>query len=288
MEWLIRLNQAIDYIEAHLMSEVNLNAVAREAASSTFHFHRSFVMLTGVTVAEYVRRRRLTLAAQELASSQGLRVIDVALKYGYETPESFTKAFTRLHGLPPSQVKHGGVNLKAYPRITFSISIKGDVGMNYKIVEKSGYKVVGKSMKVTTVNGQNLKQIPEFWKACYQDGTIEKICDANPSKSMLGICMNDFDDEMKTFTYVIGVEQGDKKGEDLESFEIPASTWAVFESVGPMPEAIQKVWERIFSEWFPATGYEHAGLPELEVYPSGDNNNEHYYCEVWIPVKAKA
>lgn len=288
MEWLNRLNQAIDYIEDHLMSEVDIHAVARVAASSTFHFQRSFVMLTGVTVAEYVRRRRLTLAAQELASSEGLKVIDVALKYGYETPESFTKAFTRLHGLPPSQVRNRGGNLKAYPRITFSVSIKGDASMNYRIVEREGYKVAGISRKFTTLNGQNLKEIPEFWNSTYQDGTVEKIGRLNPTKPLLGVCMNDFDAEMKTFTYVIGVEKGDASTEGLETFEIPASSWAVFESIGPMPQAIQKVWERIYSEWFPATGYEHAGLPELEVYPrEGDNASENYYCEVWIPIKVK-
>ncbi len=287
MEWLNRLNQAIDYIEANLMSEVDIHAVARVAASSTFHFHRSFMMLTGVSVAEYVRRRRLTLAAQELASSEGLKIIDVALKYGYETPESFTKAFTRLHGLPPSQVRGRGVKLKAYPRITFSISIKGDASMNYRIVEKDGFKAIGKSILVSTVNGQNFKKIPEFWSECNEDGTVCKIGGSNPSKPLLGICMNDFDNEMKTFTYVIGIEKGEDIPEGLDVYEIPATTWAVFESIGPMPHSIQKVWERIYSEWFPSTGYEHAGLPEMEVYPRGDGSSEDYVCEVWIPVKVK-
>jgi AraC family transcriptional regulator len=285
MEWLMRLNRAIQYIEGNLTSEVNVNVAAREAASSVFHFQRSFMMLTGVTVAEYVRRRRLTLAAQELASSDGIKVIDVALKYGYETPESFTKAFSRLHGLPPSQVKQKGVSLKAYPPITFTLSIKGAVSMNYRIVEREGFKLAGKSLKVTTVDGENFKAIPSFWTQCNKDGTSHKICGVNPEKPMLGVCMNDYDKDMKNFTYVIAAEADGKDAQGLEIFDVPASTWAVFESRGPMPTAIQEVWNRIYQEWFPATGYEHAGLPELEVYPEGDTSSKDYYCEVWIPVK---
>ncbi len=287
MEWLNRLNRAIDYIEENLLEEVKVNVAAREAASSVFHFQRSFMMLTGVTVSEYVRRRRLTLAAQELASTDGIKVIDLALKYGYETPESFTKAFSKLHGLPPSQVKRKGVNLKAFPRITFTLSIKGVVGMNYRIIEKGSFKLAGKSIKVSTINGENYRAIPAFWVQCNNDGTSEKICDINPQKPMLGVCMNDFDKEMNTFTYLIAVESEDKDTLGFEVHEIPASTWAVFESVGPMPTAIQDVWKRIYSEWFPATGYEHAGLPELEVYYEGDMSSANYSCEVWIPVKAK-
>ncbi len=287
MEWLNRLNRAIDYIEGNLLSEVKVNVAAREAASSVFHFQRSFMILTGVTVSEYVRRRRLTLAAQELATTNGIKVIDVALKYGYETPESFTKAFSKLHGLPPSQVKQKGVNLKAFPRITFTLSIKGVVGMNYRIIEKGSFKMVGKSLKVSSADGENLRAIPAFWTQCNNDGSSEKICGINPSKPMLGVCMNDFDKEMNTFTYLIAVESEDKDTQGLEIHEVPASTWAVFESVGPMPTAIQDVWKRIYSEWFPATGYEHAGLPELEVYYEGDTSSENYSCEVWIPVKAK-
>lgn len=287
MEWLNRLNRAIDYIEKNLLSEVNVNVAAREAASSVFHFQRSFMMLTGVTVYEYVRRRRLTLAAQELALTDGIKVIDVALKYGYETPEAFTKAFSRLHGLPPSQVKQKGVNLKAFPRITFTLSIKGVVAMNYRIVERDSFKLAGKSLKVSCTEGENFRAIPAFWNQCNNDGTSEKICAINPHKPMLGVCMNDFNKEMNTFTYLIAVDPEGKEVQGFETHEVPASAWAVFESRGSMPTAIQDVWNRIYSEWFPATGYEHAGLPEIEVYYEGDTCSKDYFCEVWIPIKAK-
>lgn len=159
--------------------------------------------------------------------------------------------------------------------------------MDYKIVERASFQVVGKTLKVSTRDGENLKQIPHFWSECNEDGTCMKICSLNETKPMLGICM-DAELEKEQFTYMIAVEKPEGKSlEPFEIAEIPQSTWAVFPSVGPMPGAIQKVWERIFQEWFPSTGYEHAGTPELEVYPMGDSNSEDYRCEVWVPIKRR-
>jgi AraC family transcriptional regulator len=243
-------------------------------------------MTTGITVAEYVRKRRLTLAAQELATS-GIKVIDAALKYGYQTPEAFTKAFQKVHGISPSEVRELGKSLKAYPRISFQIQIKGEEAMNYRIVDKEAFKVVGVSKGVTTVDGKNLEIIPGFWDECYDKGICKRLSDMAGSMGMLGICM-DFEYEKDMFNYVIAVEkQGTAVPEGLVEKEIPAATWAIFESVGPMPDSIQKVWSRIFSEWFPATGYEHADAPEMEVYPAGDASRDDYKCEVWIPVVKK-
>lgn len=282
MEWLDRLNYAINYIEGNLENDLDIHAVAREAASSSFHFQKIFLVLTGVTIAEYVRRRRLTLAAQELAASK-VKIIDVALKYGYETPESFTKAFNKLHGVPPSQVRKGA-QLAAYPRISFKLSIQGDESMNYRIVEKESFKVAAKTLKVTTQNGQNLKLIPDFWTQCNQDGTSDRLS-ALSNKCLIGICLNDFDKQMETFTYAIAVEVDNSDAGEFQLIEIPAATWAVFESIGPLPKSIQDVWARIYQEWFPATGYVHAGLPELEVYDDSDCNDANYHSEVWIPIK---
>jgi AraC family transcriptional regulator len=286
VEWLNRLSNSIDYLEQHMESRLDIDTAAKIAFSSKFHFQRMFHMTTGVTVAEYVRKRRLTLAAQELATSDA-KVIDIALKYGYQTPEAFSKAFLKIQGVSPSEAREAGRSLKAYPRISFQIQIKGETAMNYKIVEKDAFKIIGKSTKVTTVGGKNTEIIAEFWQESHRNGLSEKLCKFAGSMGMLGVCM-DFDLGNEEFTYVIGVEK--PKAEVPEEFiekEIPAATWAIFESVGPMPGAIQAVWARIFSEWFPSTGYEHAGGPELEVYPMGDTNDNSYKCEVWIPIIKK-
>lgn len=286
MEWLQRMTDAIDYMEKHIEEPLEIAELSTIAHTSSFHFQRMFHMLTGVSVMEYLRKRRLTLAAGELAVKP-VKVIDVALKYGYETPESFAKAFKHLHGISPTAARVPGQELKAFPRISFQLSLKGDQQVDYKIVEKEAFPVVGKLLEVSTKDGENLKKIPAFWTECNQDGTCEKLCSDYAAPEILGICM-DMEQEKEQFTYMIAVKGGTGySGKEYTVREIPASTWAVFTSTGSMPDAIQKVWERIFQEWFPATGYEHACAPELEVYPPGDLNAPDYKCEVWIPIVKK-
>ncbi|MBB3110809.1 AraC family transcriptional regulator [Paenibacillus phyllosphaerae] len=286
MEWLLRLKEAMDYIESRMEEKLDIEAVASVACSSPFHFQRMFSMVTGCTVAEYVRRRKLTLAAQELASSSA-KVIDVALKYGYESPESFAKAFRKAHGITPTEAREPGVVLKAFPRITFHLSLKGDQEMEYRIIERPAFTVVGKTYEVSCKDGENHRLIPTFWAACGQDGTIDKLAALSPKHETLGICM-DFRHPEERFTYMIGAESSAPLTDDgFVAREIPAATWAVFTSTGPMPHAIQNLWGRIFQEWFPSSSYEHAGGPEFELYPDEDPNAGDYKCEVWIPIKPK-
>lgn len=282
MDWLIRMKDALDLIEQKMEEQLDIGEIAKVACSSSSHFQRMFLMLTGFTVAEYIRKRKLTLAAQELAMTTS-KVLDVALKYGYDSPESFSKAFRKVHGIPPSEARSPGVNLKAFPHISFHLSLKGDKDMDYKIIEKDAFTVIGKSFQ-TTKDGENLRQIPKFWEDCNKDGTTDKLRSIGRDKDLLGICM-DIQHDSDQFTYLIAVE--DSSGtvaEGLVSRSIPASTWAVFTSEGPLPGAIQNVWKRIFQEWFPATGYEHSGGPDLELYPLGDISAEDYRCEIWVPI----
>lgn len=150
MEWLNRMRDALDYMERHMTEPVNMDEIAKAACSSPFHFQRMFNLLTGVTVAEYIRKRRLTLAAQELAMTP-VRVLDVALKYGYDSPEAFAKAFRKAHGITPSAAREPGTVLKAFPRLSFHLSLKGDKEMDYRIVHKEVFKVVGKRWRLPAV-----------------------------------------------------------------------------------------------------------------------------------------
>lgn len=280
------MNDAIEYIEARLGEELDIRGIAQAAASSPFHFQRMFSMLTGTTVADYIRRRRMTLAAQELAST-GCRVVDAALKYGYETPESFSKAFSRMHGISPSQAREPGAALKAFPRIFFRISIKGDRDMDYSIIEKEGFEIAGAARKISTRDGVNFAEVPAFWRESYSDGTCEKVCSVSGGGNIYGVCL-DFAENGSDFTYMIAADA--PKGELPQGFvrrKVPAATWAVFTATGPLPGSVQDVTKRIFSEWFPATGYEHDDAPELEVYLPGDNSSPDYRCEIWIPIKKK-
>jgi len=286
MEWLKRMNDSIRYLEEHLEDEFDIDEVAKISYSSKFHFQRNFHMITGVTVGEYVRKRRLTLAAQELASSD-VKVIDIAFKFGYSTPESFSKAFRKFHDISPIEARELGIKLKAYPRLSFQISVKGDKDMNYKIVEKESFNIIGKELRVSSANGESFKRIPKFWDECHQDGTCNSLGSMASDMGILGVCM-DFSSDCDEFSYVIAIEKPeDYNLKDYVEKEIPGATWAIFESIGPMPGAIQEVIKRIHSEWFPATGYEHSGGPELEVYLPGNPNDEDYKCEVWMPIIKK-
>ncbi|MEC1260136.1 AraC family transcriptional regulator [Bacillus swezeyi] len=287
MEILNRLAESIDYIEKHLDQHLRHEDIAKIAYCSKFHFQRMFYMLTGVTLADYIRKRRLTVAAQELAASD-VKVIDVALKYGYNTPESFSKAFSRLHGMSPSQAREEGGTLKAFPRLSFQIRIKGVEDMKYKVIEKESFQIIGKALEVTVKDGQNQTAIPAFWDELNQNGFTDSLQPYAGPLGFLGVCM-DFNDQADTFNYCIGIE---KTTADLPEGcivkEIPAATWAVFEAVGPVDQAVHQTWDRIFSEWFPATGYELANAPQLEAYPEdGDVMAKDHVTQIWIPIVKK-
>ncbi|KGA97166.1 AraC family transcriptional regulator [Alkalihalobacillus alcalophilus ATCC 27647 = CGMCC 1.3604] len=287
MEALTNFSSSIEYIESRLQEKIEIEELAKITHFTKFHYQRMFYMLTGVTVAEYIRRRRLTLAAQELLSSKE-KVIDVAMKYRYDSPEAFTRAFRKLHGVSPSQVRKNGIKLSAYPKISFQLQIKGAIDMNYQILEKGKMEVVGKSIRISTENGENHQKIPLFWNEFNSDGSSEELEKVCTELGYLGVCLN-FDEEQKEFDYMIAVEirAGEKVPNGYVKEMIPAATWAVFEAVGPAAKAVPEVTGRIFSEWLPSTGYELANKPELEVYPAGDVTAHDYRTEIWMPIVKK-
>lgn len=291
MDWLERMNDAISYIENNLTTEIKYEELSRIVCCSIYHFQKMFSFLTGVPLSEYIRRRRLTQAAYELSNSN-IKVIDLALKYGYESPDSFTRAFQNMHGVTPTKARKMGIVLKAYPRMSFHISIKGDVEMNYKIEDKMGFTVIGRRIRVTS-NSQDDSFIPNFWSECNQKGVTQKISEfakgigeKQTGMNLLGICADiGLPNE---FEYWIGVEaDGDTVSLEFEKIAIPATTWAIFEVIGPIPSAIQNMWKRIFTEFFPESGYERTNLPDLELYPPGDSSSPDYRTEIWVPILKK-
>lgn len=283
MEWIDKMNSALDYIEDNLDKEIDYDVVARKACCSSYNFQRVFSFIADVSLGEYIRRRRLTKAALELQNEDS-RVVDVALKYGYDSPVSFARAFTNLHGVTPSEGKKEGVNLKSYPRISFKITIKGVEKMNYRIEKEKGFKLVGKRKTVTTKDGENFVEIPKFWNTLYEEGTCDKLinlCDKS-NKAMYGVCYNFGKDK---FDYMIAVESDKDLDEKFEMLDVPELNWVKFQCRGKMPEAQQSVWKRIFTEWFPTSGYEHDEGPEIEWYSNEDMNSDNYLSEIWIPIK---
>lgn len=288
MSWVESLQKAIDYIEQHLLEEISIEQIAQQANSSPFHFQRTFAILTDMTVGEYIRNRRLTLAAQELSHSD-CKIIDIALKYGYDTPEAFTKAFRKQHGITPSEARSCTGRLQSYNRLAIQVSLKGVEPMKYSIMQKEAFQVVGVKREFSYENEEQHQGIALFWRDVHADGTNDRLCALNDGelKGVLGICIDSGKAKPKMMDYWIATAHQGEVPEGLLSVEIPASTWAIFEVHGAMPDAMPKVWKQIFSEWFPSSGYEYAGTPELEVYPNDNPYSPDYYSEIWIPVKKK-
>ncbi|MED4753719.1 AraC family transcriptional regulator [Brevibacillus choshinensis] len=287
MDLLEKLNDALDYIEEHLTEEIDFKEVARLALCSEYHFKRMFPFLTGVSLSEYIRRRRLTLAAFDLANSQD-RVLDIAVKYGYSSADSFTRAFLGLHGITPSEARHHGHSLKAYPRMTFYLSIQGGSEMNYRIVEKEAFTIVGIKKRVPIqFHGVN-PEIAAMWASLTEEGInqLKGLSNVEPL-GLLSASTNFSEGRMEEkgeFDHYIGVATTADCPPHLTLYEVPAITWAVFESVGPFPETLQNIWGRIYSEWFPSSLYEIAQGPEILWNEHKDVTSPTFRSELWIPV----
>lgn len=291
MDWITGIQRALDYTEAHLTDEIDYEEAAKQACSSVFHFQRMFSMLCGFPLGEYIRMRRLTLAANELIQTKA-KVIEIALKYGYDTPESFSRAFVRFHGITPTEARCGG-NVKSFSRLSVKLILSGGTIMDYRIEKKAAFKVICRRKKVTKPEGDTAAaDIHDFWRECTEDGTISALCGhmkKEPKlRGVLGICFTD-NMEGAEFPYGIGVEYdgGEPVNGGFEVIEIPAHTFAVFPCRGPMPEAFNRTYRQICSEFFPQSSYEYAFGVELEVYPSRNVEDPNYFCEIWVAVKEK-
>jgi len=288
MDFMKRMTEAIDYIEEHITEEIDFSHVARIVCCGTYQFGRIFSYVTGVSFAEYIRNRRLSLAALELQAGVA-KVLDTALKYGYNSPESFARAFREMHGVPPKDAK--GTVLKMYPRITFQINIKGAVDMNYRIKEKEAIKCVGGVYRYTMGDNGYAKS----W-GIYLDIKDEKL-GKTPNEVIrddyklyraplwqVGVShvADDGNIEMS-----IGAQAAEGEYPGFELFEIPAGTWAMFTGKGKVYEGLDALFARIFTEWLPSSGYEQSMKYTIEIYPPGDSGSDDYEFEIWIPVKKK-
>ena len=282
MEWLKKLGKAIDYIEDNLDKEISYDEAARIACCSPYYFQRVFSYVSGVSLAEYIRRRKMTQAAFELQRADS-RVIDVALKYGYSSPTSFNRAFQNVHGITPTAAKLGGNVLQAYPSIQFKIEITGGSAMAYRIAKKPPLRIVGIRIPLTSDMEDNLRIVPEFWKASLQGKQFFEICRRSNGepRGILGISVYK---SPKEIYYYIGVATNSSAPAGMYECEIPAATWVIFDNDGRFKEDVQSVFKRFYMEWLPFSGYKYAELPDIEVYPicSGQPVNGH--SEVWIAV----
>ena len=283
MDWLERLNRAVTYIENNLEGDIEIGEAAKIACCSSFHFQRMFSYIAGVPLSEYIRRRRMTCAALRLQRGDE-KVIDLALAYGYDSPTAFSRAFATIHGLPPSAARQKGALLKAYPRLKFLITIKGDTEMNYRIEHKEAFRIVGVKRHFCMSVEESFEKVPQFWGDVHGSGQMEKIIAIGSAEpcGVLGVCTCM---DGKDFDYYIACASNKPVPEGMSDYVVPACDWAVFECIGPMPNAMQQLQTRIITEWLPVSGYEYADAPDIEVYTQGDMQSPDYRSEVWLPVK---
>ena len=284
------LQNAINYMEDNITEDIDYDKIAEVACSSRFYFQRIFQIVCGYTLGEYIRSRRLSLAAEELYN-KNVKVIDVAFKYGYNSCESFSRAFTKFHGISPSQVKSGNSNLKSFSKLSIKIVIEGGKDMNYRIEKTGEFTIIAKRARYGGGKEISNKNIKKTWQTYFEDGTIKKLCSYIKPDNMfkgaiVGVC---FDDPTKgDFDYAIGtLYDGGKVNEELSLENVPKNTWAVFPCVGKMPKAFEELYKRIYTEFFPTSKYQPYGGMCIEVYYSDDILSEDYKCEIWISVKEK-
>lgn len=281
MEWIERLNDAIGYIEEHLTEEIDYEQLGRIACCSSYHFQRMFAYMAGIPLSEYIRRRKMSLAAVDLQSNK-MKIIDAAEKYGYQSPTAFNRAFQSVHGIAPSAVKSGGVTVKSFPPVSFKIIVKGVEEMNYRIETKDAFRIVGVSVPLHKDIEQNFAVIPSKWQEISVNGTLQRLVGMmdTPPMGVLGISTCN---DTEPWRYYIAVSTSQEKN-DLEEYTVPAATWAVFPGEGTN-QSIQELERRIVTEWLPTSGYEYGNAPDVEVYLNPDPQNAQY--EVWIPVVKK-
>lgn len=302
MEWISSIKATIDYIENNLLSVVGVEEIAKHVAVSPFYLQTGFRIMTGYSIGEYIRNRRLYLAGLDVWADKE-KIIDIAYKYGYDTPESFTKAFSRFHGVTPSQIKKDPKKLKVFLPLKISVTIKGGYDMDYIVERMNGFKIIGFEREFGYDTEDSYTNIPLFWNEL-SEKYFKKLWSGESAPSddiekailkynigLYGVCIDD-DAEMSEngkFRYLIAGEYtGGDVPEGLKVYQLPDSEWAKFRCIGSMPAALQSVNTKIFREWLPGNQEFELAVPiNIEWYSMGDPSSADYESAIWLPVKRK-
>lgn len=293
MEWVTTFSKAINFIEKNIMEDITLADVAAEVYISPLYLGKGFQIMTGYTLSEYIRCRRLYLAAKDIRETD-IKIIDAALRYGYDTPESFTKAFTRFHGCSPVAMRKKQLPAKLFLPLKITVSVQGGNKMDYRIETKQAFKVIG--FERVFENETAYAEIPKFWEevfAKYMPCFTGKPAETPAQKAVVsnkigefGICIDDIGGNR--FRYIIGGRyMGGDVPEGMTVCEIPEYTWAVFNHIGALPESFQDLNTEIFRDWLPNNpDYQLDGNIDIEWYSGeGKTTDPDYKSAIWVPVK---
>ncbi|MEU9075626.1 AraC family transcriptional regulator [Kitasatospora sp. NPDC048538] len=281
------LNRAMDEIDRNLDREIDVAALARIAMTSEYHFRRLFSMLAGMPLSEYVRRRRLTVAGAEVLDGERT-LLDIAVRYGYTSGEAFARAFRAMHGVGPGEARRSGAVLTSQPRMSFRLVVEGSSSMEYRIVEKPDFRIVGRKARVTLIYQGVNPGIAEFIRGLGKD-TVERIAELT-GRDPVGIVSvsDDFSANREEgseldYWHAVVAREDAVVPDDLDVLHVPAGMWAVFTNSGPFPQALQEMWGDVAAQWFPSNPYEARPGPEIlqTRFVPGSPDAE---AELWIPV----
>ncbi|MFB7471764.1 GyrI-like domain-containing protein [Kitasatospora sp. NPDC056184] len=282
-----RLNQAMEYIEEHLDGTVDAAELARIATTSEYHFRRLFSALAGMPLSEYLRRRRLTLAGAEVLAGERT-LLDVAVRHGYGSGEAFARAFRAMHGVGPGEARRSGAVLVSQPRMSFRLVVEGSSSMEYRVVERPAFRIVGRRARVPLVHEGVNPAIAAFVKGLGQE-EVDRIAALSEQEPEGLVAVTEFFSDSREegvpldYYHAVAAGAGSEVPAGLDVREVPAGTWAVFANTGPYPRALQEMWRDVFTQWFPSNPYEFRPGPEIlrvRVRPGGEEAE----AELWIPV----
>lgn len=283
MEWNEKLQAIVDYVENHLQRKeeaIDSEEISKIAECSFGFFQKVFSYMNGISFAEYVRSRKLTLAGYDLKSTD-LKVIDISYKYGYDSPTSFAKAFQLFHGVSPREARNQNVVLKVVPKMQISERHE----YSWRIERKDSFRLVGKRIIVSCENNLHFKKIPEFWNECQRSGIFAKLIsmDSASPKGIFGL-FGTYDEQLNEIEYSIMVRSDQEPPQGFTEINIPNAAWAIFDCIGPVPQAIQKGWKYLNEEWLAKYPFQHAQCPEVEWYSNGNAYDSGYLSQIWIPI----
>lgn len=286
MDCIQSMYKAIEYMEENLLEGITYEDVARQVYMSNYHFHRLFSMLSGITANEYIRNRKLSMAGQDLSLSDA-KVIDIAFKYGYESPESFAKAFSRFHGVTPNMAKRPGVRLRSFNRLVIQLTLEGGATMEYRIEERGTFQLLAKvkAFRNESISEDGNTEIPDYWKECDREGVFDVLRQNTGKHDIYGVCAP-ISQTSPCFDYGIAMEyDGGDIPEGYRLWTVEPTLWAVFQCIGSDGDCIGTTWDRIFKEFLPGSEYDMLDDVDFELYP--ENSHPDTFCEIWIPVKKK-
>lgn len=277
MDWVENLNAVIDYIEQHLREDLKYEELAKLANCPSSYFQKLFLYMTNISLSEYIRFRRLSLAAVEL-QKENVKIIDISLAYGYDSPTAFNRAFKKFHGFAPSSVKKENAVLCSYPPIKFSVSVQGGRALNFRIENKEAFRILGITCPLDTCLEENFKRIPGMWDKALEQGELTRLVSMMNGHliGLLGVSIH----HTENWKYLIAINST-IENDAYEEYYIPASTWAIFSGSGTNV-SLQELERRVIVEWLPYSGYQCADIPDIEVYIKADP--QHAIYEYWLPI----